>query len=174
MASTLSQQRSVASTQRTSPTTPVLNVRGSRCVAHANHNRRDVVQLMGAATLLLAPSVTLPAQASPAPSVSAAEFYQEWSYTGPADLVPYVLENSKAGVTEEVLNAIDTFSVYYPMYKIGPEKGRYVTPLVHAACRHAMCSMTGLHSVPFCCSTGAFCGIGFDASSGVFQLMVAW
>eukprot|EP00775_Hariotina_reticulata_P012586 gene12586-12717_t len=50
-------------------------------------------------------------------------FYATWPYARPADIVPFIKQQAAAGDHQAILDAMDTFSQYYPQYKIGPEKG---------------------------------------------------
>lgn len=67
------------------------------------------------------------------PSIAAnfnAEFYAEWPYAQPKDILPYVFENSQRGDLGAIISAIDEFGDYYPMYKCGDEKGIILETLV--------------------------------------------
>lgn len=57
-------------------------------------------------------------------------FYGEWSYSQPSDIIPYVESAASRGDAVGVLRAMDTFGEYYPMYKLGDEKGRILARLV--------------------------------------------
>ena len=57
-------------------------------------------------------------------------FYGEWSYSQPSDIIPYVKATAAEGDAQAVLRAMDTFGQYYPMYKLGDEKGRILARLV--------------------------------------------
>jgi predicted O-methyltransferase YrrM len=57
-------------------------------------------------------------------------FYGRWSYAEPADIVPFVEANAAPGDAKAVLAAMDAFGRYYPMYKLGDEKGRMLAELV--------------------------------------------
>ena len=57
-------------------------------------------------------------------------FFAEWSYSQPADIIPYIKATAKEGDPVSVLNAMDTFGVYYPMYKLGGEKGAMLAQIV--------------------------------------------
>ena len=57
-------------------------------------------------------------------------FYGEWSYSQPSDIVPYVKATAKQGDAVGVLRAMDIFGEYYPMYKLGDEKGQILARLV--------------------------------------------
>ena len=50
-------------------------------------------------------------------------FYAQYPYARPDDILPYLQDQATPGDAQSVLDAIDAFSVYYPMYRIGPEKG---------------------------------------------------
>lgn len=64
--------------------------------------------------------VSLPAALPllPAPASAAAErdpgFYAIWQYATPADILPYIKEQAAPGDAQAVLDAMDTFSLYYP------------------------------------------------------------
>ncbi len=45
----------------------------------------------------------------------------------------YVRDRAPPGDPEAVIRAIDEFSAAYPMYKIGPQKGRILDELVRVA-----------------------------------------
>lgn len=62
------------------------------------------------------------ATAAAAGSTDAASFYARWPYIEPSDVLAYVKAVARRGDADGVLAAIDKFSAYYPMYKIGPEK----------------------------------------------------
>ncbi|KAK3276545.1 hypothetical protein CYMTET_15384 [Cymbomonas tetramitiformis] len=62
-----------------------------------------------------------------------AEFYAEWPYAQPKDILPYVFENSQRGDLGAIISAIDKFGDYYPMYKCGDEKGLILETLVKDA-----------------------------------------
>lgn len=68
--------------------------------------------------------------AAPEQSTFNGDFYSQWPYRGPMDVVPYVKSRSRPGEAAEVLKAIDDFSTAYPMYKIGPEKGKILEDTV--------------------------------------------
>ena len=57
-------------------------------------------------------------------------FYGRWSYAEPADIVPFVEATAARGDAAAVLAAMDEFGQYYPMYKLGDEKGRILAQLV--------------------------------------------
>lgn len=57
-------------------------------------------------------------------------FYGEWSYAQPSDIVPFIKASAEAGDARGVLRAMDTFGEYYPMYKLGDEKGNILARLV--------------------------------------------
>ena len=57
-------------------------------------------------------------------------FYAQWSYAQPSDIVPFVEATATRGDAQSVLAAMDTFGQYYPMYKLGDEKGTMLANLV--------------------------------------------
>lgn len=57
-------------------------------------------------------------------------FYARWQYAQPSDIVPFVLATATAGDPQSVLTAMDEFGRYYPMYKLGDEKGAMLAKLV--------------------------------------------
>ena len=57
-------------------------------------------------------------------------FYAEWSYAQPSDIIPYVEATAPRGDARAVLAAMDVFGEYYPMYKLGDEKGRILATIV--------------------------------------------
>eukprot|EP00798_Chlamydomonas_sp_ICE-L_P023063 gene23063-30252_t len=60
------------------------------------------------------------------------DFYANWPYARPTDLLPYVFKMARRGDPSSVLRAIDAFSMPsggYPMYNIGPEKGAMLESL---------------------------------------------
>ncbi|KAG1671391.1 hypothetical protein FOA52_011888 [Chlamydomonas sp. UWO 241] len=59
--------------------------------------------------------------------------YGMYPYTSPVSILKYVRDRAPANSPEAVLVAIDEFSVAYPMYKIGNEKGLVLDSLVRAA-----------------------------------------
>lgn len=96
-----------------------------------------------------AASESLDATVDDADSETAGDFYARWPYRGPQDIVPYVKAHAARGDSQAVLNAIDAFSAYYPMYKIGAEKGKILEDAVAMAApltralevrRQAICS----------------------------------
>lgn len=50
------------------------------------------------------------------------QFYSQWPYVRPADILPYLRATATAGDPASVLVAIDTFALAYPMYRwVGDE-----------------------------------------------------
>jgi len=41
-------------------------------------------------------------------------FYATWPYARPADIVPFIKQQAAAGDDQAILDAMDTFSQYYP------------------------------------------------------------
>ena len=66
-------------------------------------------------------------------SPSAADIYQSYSYQRPQDILTYIRDHAEEGDSEGVLAAIDDFSLAFPMYKIGDEKGKILDELVKMA-----------------------------------------
>lgn len=44
-------------------------------------------------------------------------FYSRWPYLEPGDILPYLSATATRGDTRSVLEAIDRFATYYPMYR---------------------------------------------------------
>ncbi|KAF6251638.1 S-adenosyl-L-methionine-dependent methyltransferase [Scenedesmus sp. NREL 46B-D3] len=91
--------------------------------------RREMLSLL-AATLPANAALELLAAVMPNAAHSATEapakdptFYARWPYATPADIIPYIEAEAVRGDAQSVLDAMDAFSLYYPQYKIGPEKG---------------------------------------------------
>jgi hypothetical protein len=42
-------------------------------------------------------------------------FFADYPYAQPSDILPYVYDTASRGDADAVLNAIDSFSQYYPM-----------------------------------------------------------
>jgi len=61
---------------------------------------------------------------------TAAEFYAQWMYVQPSDILPYIYAQAKPGDARAVIEAFDEFGNFYPMYKCGAEKGRILEDLV--------------------------------------------
>ena len=91
------------------------------------------VALMGSSSAAVVGARTL---ATSPPAVAADDFvkdpsfFAEWSYSQPADIIPYIKATAKEGDPVSVLNAMDTFGRYYPMYKLGGEKGAMLAQIV--------------------------------------------
>jgi hypothetical protein len=51
------------------------------------------------------------------------EFYVKWRYAQAADILPYIFSTAEAKNVDSILKAMDRFGDYYPMYKLGNEKG---------------------------------------------------
>lgn len=60
-----------------------------------------------AAAAHAAAAVAQPAQRDPT-------FYSTWPYAKPADILPYIQQAAQPGDAQAVLDAMDTFSQYYP------------------------------------------------------------
>ena len=102
--------------------------------AEAQLPRRRDALLAAAGVFLAAPSSAPFARAAdaaaPAKFVKDPSFYARWSYAQPSDIIPYVRAVAREGDAEGVLAAMDVFGEYYPMYKLGDEKGRILARLV--------------------------------------------
>ena len=59
-----------------------------------------------------------------------AAFFQRWPYIQPSDILPYVRAHATQGDAAAVLAALEAFSVHYPMYTLGAEKGALLEGLV--------------------------------------------
>lgn len=57
-------------------------------------------------------------------------FYGQWSYAQPSDIISFIHASTAEGDAVGVLRAMDTFGEYYPMYKLGDEKGQILARLV--------------------------------------------
>ena len=108
----------------------------TRPEACARSGRRDALV---AGTLSLSAAASLAAALAAPRSARAEEkrafvkdpsFYGRWSYAEPADIVPFVEATAARGDAAAVLAAMDEFGQYYPMYKLGDEKGRILAQLV--------------------------------------------
>lgn len=53
---------------------------------------------------------------SPAPN-DAGSFYSRWQYVQPADILPFLRATATPGDTESVLQAIDRFAEFFPMFR---------------------------------------------------------
>mmetsp|Transcript_2322 Transcript_2322/g.3844 ORF Transcript_2322/g.3844 Transcript_2322/m.3844 type:complete len:325 (+) Transcript_2322:24-998(+) len=78
------------------------------------------------ASVLLATLPLRPAHAEVSPS----DIYARYTYQRPQDILGFVRDQAPAGDAEATLAAIDEFSVAFPMYKIGAEKGLILEQLV--------------------------------------------
>jgi hypothetical protein len=54
------------------------------------------------------------AAAAPAAPEKDPSFYGTWQYAVPADILPYIKEQAAPGDAQAILDAMDTFSLYYP------------------------------------------------------------
>jgi hypothetical protein len=73
--------------------------------------RRDTLL----ALLSLQPAiVAAAAAAAPAAPQKDPSFYATWQYAVPADILPYIKEQAAPGDAQAILDAMDTFSLYYP------------------------------------------------------------
>ena len=87
--------------------------------------------MSAAASLAAALAAPRPARAEEKRAfVKDPSFYGRWSYAEPADIVPFVEATAARGDAAAVLKAMDEFGEYYPMYKLGDEKGQMLARLV--------------------------------------------
>ena len=113
----------------------------STTIARTGESSRDVAQeprrgvavsrraaLLGSSAAIVGKGRTKPAVADD--FVKDPSFFAEWSYSQPADIIPYIKATANEGDPASVLTAMDTFGRYYPMYKLGDEKGRILAKLV--------------------------------------------
>ena len=58
------------------------------------------------------------------------DFYATWPYQKASDILPFVRKYAKDGDSDSVLDAMDRFGDRYPMWKLGPEKGRILETII--------------------------------------------
>lgn len=77
-------------------------------------------------SILLLSSLMLPqlsSRASATVELTLSEFYERFKYEVPSDILSYIrYRNIQDGDTVGVIDALDEFSCYYPMYKLSREK----------------------------------------------------
>ena len=93
-------------------------------------SRRDALVRAGAVAAAVLTTSSSSSSAEASTFVKDPAFYGEWSYAQPSDIIPYVKATAKEGDAVGVLRAMDTFGEYYPMYKLGDEKGQILARLV--------------------------------------------
>lgn len=90
-----------------------LNYRHKRLIVSVNSNRRDLL-----AAVLSLPASCMVADTAVATTAAAPErdpmFYATWQYATPADVLPFIKQQAAPGDAQAVLDAMDTFSLYYP------------------------------------------------------------
>lgn len=72
----------------------------------------------------------LPYSSQPPASLTSAEFYQTWPYQKPDDILAYINHYSREGQVKEVIGAMESFSMYYPMYKLSTMKAKFLEDTV--------------------------------------------
>lgn len=74
-------------------------------------HRREALVSLG-----LLPSLALAGAAAAAavPAERDPTFYATWQYATPLDILPYIQQQAAPGDAQAVLDAMDTFSLYYP------------------------------------------------------------
>eukprot|EP00960_Hanusia_phi_P076826 768617-Hanusia_phi.AAC.2 len=87
--------------------------------------------LSSAASVVSSFLVSPPAGSSAA-SVESSEFYVKWPYAQPSDILPFIFSQASQGNVDEILAAMDEFGRYYPMYKLGAEKGKIMEQEIRA------------------------------------------
>lgn len=88
-------------------------------VGHSAYQHRIVVQSHRREALValgLLPSLAIAGAAAAAavPAERDPTFYVTWQYATPADILPYIQQQAAPGDAQAVLDAMDTFSLYYP------------------------------------------------------------
>lgn len=63
-------------------------------------------------------------------SGAADDFYNRWPYAEPKDILPFLYATAAEGDPQSVLDAIDEFSNFYPMFRVGPIKGHLIEEYV--------------------------------------------
>lgn len=86
--------------------------------------------LVGAAAAAMTSSSSSSRAEAKATFVKDPSFYGQWSYAQPSDIIPFIHASTSEGDAVGVLRAMDTFGEYYPMYKLGDEKGQILARLV--------------------------------------------
>jgi catechol O-methyltransferase len=94
-------------------------------------NRRQIIWFCG--SLFASSHFTLLQEQEAMASPSASEIYSSYTYMRPQDILSYIRDKAREGDAEAVIQAIDDFSTAFPMYKIGPEKGKILDELVKLA-----------------------------------------
>lgn len=89
-----------------------------------------VSELLSRRNSLLISSAILGCFAREARASDATEFYGEWVYIQPSDILPFIYSRAEVGDEQAVVKAIDEFGRYYPMYKCGDEKGKMLEEIV--------------------------------------------
>jgi len=89
------------------------------CVRPYIHTKADVSvssQRRDVLTALLSAQVTLATAAAAGAAAADRDptFYATWQYATPADILPFIQQQAAPGDAQAVLDAMDTFSQYYP------------------------------------------------------------
>lgn len=71
--------------------------------------RRDVLTALLSVQMTLATAAAAAVAADRDPT-----FYATWQYATPADILPFIQQQAAPGDAQAVLDAMDTFSQYYP------------------------------------------------------------
>lgn len=58
-------------------------------------------------------------------------FYEQYPYQKPIDILKFIYENSKKGSPDSVLIALDIFHSNYPMYNLTPQKAKILTNAIN-------------------------------------------
>lgn len=86
----------------------------------SSSSRRQLFASAAAAAAVVAalgPTAAAALAASPPEGQGGASFYSQWPYIEPSDILPYLEAAATPGDPGSVLDAIDRFAEYYPMYR---------------------------------------------------------
>lgn len=86
-----------------------------RPIVAAHSQRRDaLLALLSSAPAAAWAAAVHAAAAVPQPAQRDPTFYATWPYAKPADILPFIQQTAQPGDAQAVLDAMDTFSQYYP------------------------------------------------------------
>jgi hypothetical protein len=77
-------------------------------------HRREALTALGSLPIWAVTGAPAPAAAVAAAQERDPTFYASWPYATPADILPYIQQQAAPGDAQAVLDAMDTFSLYYP------------------------------------------------------------
>jgi hypothetical protein len=78
----------------------------------------------GLALVLGGALLGLPSSALGLDAKEADDFYRQWPFSRPQDVLPYIYGTAKKGDIDSIAAALDKFGEYYPNYRLGANKGQ--------------------------------------------------